>query len=145
MNDDFFMVDPQKALNQKTLNFKISKTDLTIFHQNIRGLNISKMDELLISPSQISSHIICLTEHLLCDNALDAMVLTKYNLGAKFCRNLFKKEGVCIFIHESIQFTNINLAKFCKEKDLEICAAKLHPSQNELCIIAIYRSPSGNL
>jgi hypothetical protein len=59
------------------------------------------------------------------------MVLTKYNLGAKFCKNLFKKGGVCIFIHESIQFTNINLGKFCKEKDLEVCAAKLHLSQNE--------------
>jgi hypothetical protein len=61
MSDDFYMVDPQKALNQKTLNFKIFETDVTIFHQNIRGLNISKMDELLISLSQISSHIICLT------------------------------------------------------------------------------------
>jgi hypothetical protein len=129
------MVDPQKALNQMTLNFKISKTDLTIFHQNIRGLNISKIDKLLISPSQ----------HHLCDNALDAMVLTKYKHGAKFCRNLFKKGGVCVFIHESIQFTNINLAKFCKEKDLEVCVVKLYISQNELCIIAIYRSPSGNL
>jgi hypothetical protein len=73
------------------------------------------------------------------------MDLTKYNLGAKFCRNLFKKGGVCIFIHESIQFTNINLGKFCKEKDLEVCAAKLHLSQNELCIVVIYRSPLGNL
>jgi hypothetical protein len=97
------------------LNFKFSKTDLTFFHQNIRVLNISKMDELLISSSQNSLHIICLTEHHLCNNALDAMVLTKYNLGAKFCRNLFKKGGVCIFIHESIQFKNINLGKFCKE------------------------------
>jgi hypothetical protein len=102
------------------------------------------MDELLISPSQISSHITCLTEHHLCDNALDAMVLTEYNLGAKFCRNLFKKGGVSICIHESIQFTNINLGTFCKEKDLEVCAAKAHLSQNELCIIVIYRSPSGN-
>jgi hypothetical protein len=103
------------------------------------------MDELLISPSQISSHIICPTEHHLSDHALDTMVLTKYNLGAKFCRNLFKKGGVCIFIHESIQFTNINFGKFCTEKDLEVCAAKIHLSQNELCVIAIYRSPLGNL
>jgi hypothetical protein len=119
------------------LNFKFSKTDLTIFHQNIKGLNISKMDELLISPSQNSSHIICLTEHHLCDNALDTMVLTKYNLGAKFCRNLFKKGGVCIFNHESIQFTNINLGKFCKEKDLEVCAAKVRLSQMNYALLLV--------
>jgi hypothetical protein len=28
---------------------------------------------------------------------------------------------------------------------LEVCAAKVHLSQNELCIIVIYRSPLGNL
>jgi hypothetical protein len=40
-----------------------------------------------------------------------------YSLGAKFCWDTFKIGGVCIFPHESIQFTNTNLNKFCKEKD----------------------------
>jgi hypothetical protein len=57
---------------------------------------------------------------------------------------MYKNGGVCIFIHESIQFTNINLEKFCQEKDLEVCAVKLHLLSHEICIITIYRSPSGD-
>jgi hypothetical protein len=38
----------------------------------------------------------------------------------------------------------MNLNEFCKEKDLEICAAKLHLPSHEICVITIYRSPSGN-
>ena len=34
--------------------------------------------------------------------------------------------------------------EFCKEKDLEICAVKLHLPSYEIYIITIYRSPSGN-
>jgi hypothetical protein len=70
--------------------------------------------------------------------------LANYNLGAKFCRNTLQNGGVCIFTHETIQFTNINLSKFCKEKDLEICAVKLRLLSCEICIITIYRSPTGD-
>jgi len=38
----------------------------------------------------------------------------------------------------------MNLNEFCKEKALEICAAQLHLPSHEICIITIYRSPSGN-
>jgi exonuclease III len=89
-------------------------------------------------------HIICLTEHHLGSNEIDTVALTNYSLGAKFCRNTFKNGGVRIFTYEFIQFTNINLDKFCKEKDLDICAVKLHLSSFKVCIITIYRSPSGN-
>jgi hypothetical protein len=123
---------------------KISRKDHVIFHQNVRGLNSNKLDELSTSLSASSSHIICLTEHNLCTNAIDIIVLAKYNLGAKFWRNTFKNGGVCIFIYKSIHFTNISLGIFCKEKDLEVCAVKLHLLSYEICIIAIYRSPSGN-
>jgi hypothetical protein len=65
---------------------KISKKDLAIFHQNIRGLNSNKLDELSISLSVDFSHIICLTEHHICSNDIDTILLTNNNLGAKFCR-----------------------------------------------------------
>ena len=56
-----------------------------------------------------------------------------------------RKNGrVYIFTHESIQFSNIKISEFCKEKDLEICAVKLHLPSHETCIITIYRSASGN-
>jgi hypothetical protein len=82
-------------------------------------------------------------EHHLCTNAIDTMVLAKYNLGARFCRNTFRNGGVYIFIYESIQFTNINLEKCCKGKDLEVYAVKLHLLYYEIYIIVIYGSLSG--
>jgi len=39
-----------------------NNTDLTIFHQNIRGL-YNKTDELVNSWTTVSPHILCLTEH----------------------------------------------------------------------------------
>jgi hypothetical protein len=48
-------------------------------------------------------------------------------------------------VHEIIHFTNIDVEKYCKEKDIEICAARLHLPAYEICVIAIYRAPSGNL
>ena len=75
---------------------------------------------------------------------IDTIVLANYRLGAKFCINTLENGGVRIFTHESIQSTNINLNEFCKEKDLEICAVKLHLPSYEMCIKTIYRSPCGN-
>jgi hypothetical protein len=122
-----------------------SKRTLKIFHQNIRGLNSDKVDELTFALAVDLMHIICLTEHHMRDSIIDTFLLPHYNLAAKFCRKKLKNGGVCIFIHESIRFSNINLEKFCNEKDLEICAAKLHLTPYEICIITIYRSPSGDL
>jgi len=77
-------------------------------------------------------------------NELDSIALMNYNPESKFCRNSFKNGTVRIFIHESIQFINVSLIKFSKEKDLEIRAVKLHLSAYTICIVAIYRSPSRN-
>ena len=74
----------------------------------------------------------------------NTVVLVNYRLGAKFCRNTLKNGGVCIFTHESINSSNINLNEFCKEKNLEIRAVKLHLPSYEICIITIYRSTSRN-
>ena len=134
-----------KSQNYTTFSIpETSKKDLVIFHQNIRGLSITKLDELLVSLSINTPHIICLTEHHLSTNEIDTTVLTNHRLGAHFCRNTYKNGGACLFISELIQSTTINLDKFCKEKDLEICAAKLHLLSGEICIVTIYRSPSGD-
>jgi hypothetical protein len=95
---------------------KLSKKDLMILHQNIRGLNNNKIDEFSISIATNPPHVLCFTEHHLHNNELGSVDLMNYNFGAKFCRNSFKNGGVCIFIHESIQFINVSLMKFCKKK-----------------------------
>ena len=85
-----------------------------------------------------------MTEHHLRENEIDTIILANYNLGANFCRNTFRTGGVCIFTHETIQCTNIKLSKFCKLKDLEICAFKLHLLSCEICLITICRSLTGD-
>jgi hypothetical protein len=52
--------------------------------------------------------------------------------------------GICIYVPESIYFTPINLSKFCKDKEIEICAIKLYQFAINMCVLSIYRSPSGN-
>jgi len=123
---------------------KFSKIDFVIFHQNIIGLNSNKLDELSISLSANLPHTVCFREHHLGINEIYTIVLANYRLRAIFCRNTFKNGGVCIFTHDSNQSTNINLNEFRKEKDLEICALKLHVPSYEICIVTIYRSPSRN-
>jgi hypothetical protein len=123
---------------------KIGNEDLVIYHQNIRGLNLSKLDELSIS-SLGSSHIVCLSEHHLRDTAIDTIPLSGFKLGARFCRSTHRNGGVCIYVRAIIHFTNIDVEKYCKEKDIEICAARLHLPAYEICVTAIYTAPSSNL
>jgi hypothetical protein len=47
-------------------------------------------------------------------------------------------------VQEKLKFSNINLNEFCKEKDLEVCAVKLQSSLANICILSIYRAPTGN-
>jgi hypothetical protein len=52
-------------------------------------------------------------------NSLDRNIITSdhYNLGTK--------DGVCVFVHNSISYSNINLNKFCIDQIIDIYAVKL--------------------
>jgi hypothetical protein len=65
-------------------------------------------------------------------------------LGAKYCRIIHKNGGVCIFIHSSIKFNNVSVAKYCVEKDIEACAIKLILTNIKIIVLAVYRSLIGN-
>jgi len=66
--------------------------------------------------------LICLTERHLKSYEIHATPISKYKLGAKYCRKELENGGVCIYIHETLKFCNINLQKHCKEQDIEIAA-----------------------
>ena len=134
-----------KLLKEKQLNNQLSKKDFTISHQNIRGLNINKIDKISIYLSKIPIHHLCLSEHHLGSKEIETIQIPNYKLSAKFCRNTFKTGGVCIFTYNSSHGSAINLDKFCKEKDLEVCAIEFHLQFYKLCIMSIYRSPTGDL
>ncbi|PNF30772.1 hypothetical protein B7P43_G06180, partial [Cryptotermes secundus] len=89
-------------------------------------------------------HILCLTEHHMKQLELEHLHLENYNLGARYCRKTLEKGGVSIFVHENLKFTKINLEDYCKDQDLEACALKLDSPFSNICILTLYRAPSGN-
>ena len=50
-----------------------------------------------------------------------------------------------MFIQDNIHYTNINMDRYSNEKDIEICAVKLHILSRTIVIITVYRSPTGNI
>ena len=46
-------------------------------------------------------------------------------------------------MHKSLKFFSID-ELHCKEKDFEACALKLYLNFKSVCIVTIYRAPSGN-
>ena len=95
-----------------------------IYHQNIQGIS-KKTDEFLISLCYNRPQIVCLTEHHLKAEEINNINLDSYKLRTSFCRKKQKYGGACIYLSKSLQFSAINLEKFHREKDLEICALKL--------------------
>jgi hypothetical protein len=86
----------------------------------------------------------CLNEHYLKDYEIGSLPIDLFKLGSKFCRHEFKNGGMSIFIREDLDFSTISLGKYCKEKDVEVCAVKLNITPIKLIVLAIYRSPLGN-
>ena len=72
------------------------------------------------------------------------MSVEYYKLSTSLCRHQCKNRRVCIFVHESVDFSTIATHHICKEKDLKICSVKLDLPKIKIIIITIYRSPAGN-
>jgi hypothetical protein len=122
---------------------QMSTNILRGFLQNIRGLKY-KTDELLHALCPDFPHVLCLTEHHMNSLERNSINIDHYNLGAVYCRKILGKGGVCIFVHNSINYSNINLDTFCIDQIIEICAVKLLSVRRNICIVAVYRAPSGN-
>jgi exonuclease III len=73
---------------------------------------------------------------------LHQICLDNYTLVASYCRTFYGKGGVCIFMHKNLRHTSTDLTKYCK--DFEAYAIKTHLNSMKVCIIALYRAPSGN-
>jgi hypothetical protein len=101
-----------------------SKVYIKIFHQNIRGLG-TKSSELIGHLHPDYPHALCLTEHHLKHFHIKSILIENYNLGAYYCREQYEKGGVAIYVHKSIQYSNIDIVKYSKDKDIEICAVKI--------------------
>jgi hypothetical protein len=106
-------------LFNKTRQDHHNKNKLIIIHKNIWGIK-NKVEEFLISLTDIAPQIICLSEHHLRLDEIDNVNFNQYMIGNSFCR----QEGVCVLIKKNVQFDTINFDQFSKEKDFKTCALK---------------------
>jgi len=75
------------------------------------------------------------TDHIHVDN---------YILGAR-CFMDYPNEGrVGIFVHKNLNFKNIDLNECSDDKDIKACAVKLSHTFYNVCLLSIYRAPTGN-
>jgi hypothetical protein len=147
-DSEFFMVniDTDSLTNSKTnqLSKKDSnqlygkhaknddmKTQLIIYHQNMRGLK-GKINEFVLSLPAEAPHLICFTEHHLKDYEMANKHISTCKLGTTYCRKKLKQGGICIYVHESLKFTNINVLKYSKHQDIEIAAIQLNFATGKL-------------
>ena len=132
-----------KEHNMNIPNILHYNQTLKIFHQNIRNLR-NKTNELLCCIQDDPPHILCFTEHYLQYSELVLSHIENYTLGAHYCRNTKHMGGVCMYIQKNIPFTCLEIRNYCKDQDIEICGIQLNYEYDKLCILAVYRSPSGN-
>ena len=119
------------------------KQSIKIYHQNIRSLR-NKMNELLCHFNHDPPPILCLTECHLHHDEFAFLHIENYTLGAYYCRKSKHKGGVCMFVHNSVKFTSLNIENYCLDQDLQACAIHFNSVNDKLHILAIYRYPLGN-
>jgi hypothetical protein len=98
---------------------------IKIYHQNMRSLR-NKTNELLCHLHDDPCHILCLSKHHLHHDELASLCIENCTLGAYYCRKTKHKGGVCMFIHNNITFTILNIDNYCLDQDSEVCAIYLN-------------------
>jgi hypothetical protein len=132
-----FFMDMNDSSLQTTKQMTPINNVLKVCHQNIRSLR-KKSDELIGHLHPTVPHIICLTEHHLNILEKSYVNIEGYTIGAQFCRVTYEKGSAIVYVHNSLQYTTINLSDFCKEKDIGICAIKLIIGSLNIFVITIY-------
>ena len=118
---------------------------LILIHQNIRGIS-SKINEFtsMLTLEHINPQIICFSKHHMSKSNLNSLNISNYNLSTGFCRQTYRKGGICIYVREDICYRSLDLTRYCEEKNHEVCAIQIRSMTNPQIIICMYRSPSGN-
>ena len=129
MNEDFFLDNrpPEKKKIGTRVIHRRGQTPnqlLKLFHQSIRGLR-GKTSELLCHLHQDLPNLLCFSEHHLSQCEADFINIENYSTGAKYCWRKLQKGDVSIFIQSHLQFTTLNLDKYCIDQDTEVCALYL--------------------
>jgi hypothetical protein len=93
---------------------------LLLIHQNIRCLT-SKINDFtsMLTLEHINPQIICFSEHHMSKSNLNLLNISNYNMSTGFCRQTYKKGGVCIYVREDICYRSLDLSRYCEEKNMK--------------------------
>ena len=84
----------------------------------------------------------------LCGTALQcSRIITRdrcYCLCLLILQTSHKKRWCLYICQKKLQYSIIDLDKYCKDQDIEVCVLKLESTFFNVCIIAVYRAPTGN-
>lgn len=140
-----FKLLPAEDKDYLTNNWK--SKNISIFHQNVQGLN-SKLESLQIVLDELTPDIIVLTEHKIKSSEIDRLNIEKYKLNSYFCRNDTNWGGVVVLGREHLQCTRIaipNQECLLEEKQFECCATLFTINGFKFVLVGVYRSPNSNV
>lgn len=117
---------------------------INIAHVNVQSLNREKLNLLDLYTTDNNIHILCVTEHWICDEGISSMTPNLFRLQSYFLRKNSKHGGVAIFIKTGLieylkpkTLTYVN--KYCIEGAVELCAVSLSVNKKTLSILSVYR------
>jgi len=120
--------------------------ELVVLHQNVQEIS-NKVDRISHQLQDTRPDVVILSEHGLKSDLLENTRLEDYCLKAHYCRENKRKGGVAIYVKDGLQqkVETVNVSPFCQELTCELAVVKVITGKEQLYIIGIYRSPSGNL
>jgi hypothetical protein len=89
-------VESEMKFVLEVVSGQADQKNLTIYHQNIRGI-INKTEELFLSFTSELLHIICLSEHHLKVYEINMVSLNQYILASQYSIKILGKE-VYVFL-----------------------------------------------
>nr|CAH7759697.1 unnamed protein product [Callosobruchus chinensis] len=82
-------------------------------------------------------------EHWLCEDEASLYAINNFALKSKFCRTVHKHGGVSIYVHQSLQASEIKtINDMSRELHCEVTA--VYVKQVNLVVVVVYRSPCSN-
>jgi hypothetical protein len=57
---------------------------------------------------------------------------------------MYQEGSVCIYVHNELCFSQVDLSTYCLEKILEVCAVRIESVGLGLVVVCLYRSPAGD-
>jgi hypothetical protein len=92
-------MDMNDRASQITNQITLNKNSFKVYHQNVRSLRKKNSHELLGHLYPVLPHVVCLTDHNLNIVEKTYVNIEGYTIGAQFCRVLYEKVGVIVYVH----------------------------------------------